>query len=220
MTKFTRATLGLCAVAAIAYAAGRSDLFSGASALAQSTRDKPKATAAPQETGMDAAMMEAMAKYSVPGEHHARLEPAIGTFKGTIRFRMSPTDPWVESTGTVTRQWVLGKRFIHETVEAESDMGPYNAIGYIGYNTYDGRYEVLWMDDMNTAMNMEHATFDPTTKTMNMRSAHRNNMTGQITMGSGKWNMSNADRHTFEGTCAGPDGKEFRSFEGAFERVK
>lgn len=235
----TRTTIGLFAVAAMAFAAGRSELFRSDVALAaeQGARElvedvknaarqqgkaiKEEVTKKAEQAPPDMeAMFAAWAKIGTPGEHHAYLEPAIGPFEGTVRFRMSADGEWMESKGVVTREWVLGKRFIRETIKGSSPMGDFNAIGFLGYNNYDGRYEFVWMEDMSTAIMMQHGTFDPEKKVMTLRSEHREPATGKLMIGAGTWDLSDPNREKMEGTTVGADGKPFKSFQGTFERRK
>jgi hypothetical protein len=237
----THATVGLTALAAAAFMAGRVTTFSPeSSALAapQSRNDPIKDVTQAVKDGTkklgDAVtgkqdqqvppemqkMMEAWAKVGTPGKHHAFLEPAIGTFDAVVRFRMTPESQWIESKGPVKRDWVLGKRFVREVVEATSPMGAYNAIGYLGYNIYDGQYEFVWMDDMATGIFMQYGTYNPDSKIMSLRASHRDPVSGRVINGENTWNLSNPDRQTMEGTMIGEDGKSFKSFEAVFERRK
>lgn len=235
----THAAFTLLAVASLAYAAGRSELFTcnsvamaapqdskpgilegirdaakdAAKAATDPFKDKPAATA-------DETMMAAWMKLGAPGDHHAALEPAIGTFDAVYKFKMSPDSPWMESKGTVTREWVLGKRYVREVVEAKSDMGAFNGLGYMGYNNYDQQYEFVWMEDMSTLMLSSYGTMNPDTKTMTTYATHRDPTTGRIVNGWHKWNLSNPDRQTIEGYSIDVNGREFKSVEGVMERRK
>lgn len=232
----TQTTIGLLAMATVAFVAGRlSTAVPSAAAMAspQSKSDplkdvadsvkssaKKLGDAVAGKQDQPPADMQAWIKAGTPGKHHEYLEPGAGTFDAVVRFRMNPNDQWVESKGVVTREWVLGKRFLRETVKSESPMGTYNAIGYLGYNNYDGQYEFAWMEDMSSAIYMQYGTYDAEKKVMTLRSSHRDPATGKLMIGQGTWDMSNPDRQAVEGTMIGPDGKPFKSFEGVFERKK
>ena len=46
-------------------------------------------------------------------EHHERLKPFEGTFKGEVKMWMGPGDPMV-STGTMVNSLELGGKFLHQ----------------------------------------------------------------------------------------------------------
>jgi hypothetical protein len=226
--KITPTAFSLFAVTALAFAAGRSGVFNTEStAIAAPQESKPgilegirdaakgaaKAVTDPLQ-GKDGAPQSAD-PMATPGEHHAALEPAF-----VVRFRMSADAQWVNSTGTVSREWVLGKRFVHETVDAKSDMGPFTGIGYIGYNNLDGQYEMIWMEDTSTAMFMHAATFDPDKKVMSSLVTHRDSASGKLVHGRQAWSLANPDHQTVDGYTIGSDGREYKSFEGTFDRKK
>jgi len=224
-----RNIVAVLAIAGLAFVAGRSSLFTTSTALAQQppakdktaqppTKDKDKA-APPADMSADP-RMAAMMKAGMPGEHHKALETTIGKFEGVVRFKMDPKGEWMESKGTVEREWVLNKHYIRETVHATSDMGTFEGIGYLGYNNVDGQYEFVWLENESTAIMFEVGTFDPDKKVLSTRSLQRDPLTAHVIPGRGTWDMSNPDRHTYAGYSVGEDGREFKSFEGVFERVK
>lgn len=171
----------------------------------------------------DAALDERVAAWTnagKPGPNHNYLENVIGEFKATVRFRSSPEAPWMESTGTVKRMWVLDKRYVQEIVEAGSGANSFRGMGFLGYNNVDGHYEVAWMDSHSTGIQREIATFDPDKKVMTTRSSYRDPVSSRYVHSWGTWDMSNPDKHMFSGFSVALDGREFKSFEGLLERVK
>lgn len=209
---------GLLVVAAAAFTAGRLNLFAIPTTAGAQSRDAAPQDAMPQNPAPPDAEVEAFLRAGTPGINHAHLEPAIGEFDAIVRFRMAPDAPWMESTGIVRRQWVLGNRFVRETIEGDSPMGAFSALAYIGYNNIDGQYEFVWMESLSTAMMFHTGTFDAERGIMSSHSTHRDPVTGRVVNGRGEWNMSDPDRHTMTGYIVGPDGKEFKSFEGVFKR--
>ena len=86
---------------------------------------------------------EAWMKAATPGKHHKVLEALIGDFNANVKIWMTPDGEPMEFSGTLSREWVLDGHFIKETVKADSPMGPFEAIGFIGYNNIDGQYESI-----------------------------------------------------------------------------
>lgn len=222
----TRNIVGVIALATLAFAAGRSNLVTTTSALAQqpTTKDKPAAQrpakdkpAAPPEADPK---MQAMMKAGMTGEQHKALEPMLGKFEGTVRFKMDAKSDWMESKGTIEREWVLNKHYVRETVRATSDMGDFEGLGYIGYNNIEGQYEFVWLENESTAIMFETGWYDADKKMMTTHGQHRDPATGHVIQGRSTMDISNPDREVYAGYSVGEDGKEFKSFEGVMERVK
>lgn len=214
MIKSSRNTarwIGVGAVAVAAFAFGRMTLDTGT------------ALAAPQDGGsggMDPAVMQALTEAGTPGEHHEHLDTLEGDWQGVFRFRMEPGSPMMESKGTVHREWILDGRFMKETVNATTEYGPFQGIGYVGYDNVEGQYEMVWMDSMGTGIYYETANYDPSTKILHTRGAHPDPVTGRTIHGYGTFDMSSPNRHVMTGYQYGPDGKAFKAFEGVVERSR
>lgn len=197
----------LVGVAAVAFVAGRTDVFSeGGGAWAQ---EEPQI---PPE-------MQAYIEAGTPGKHHRQLDPMVGQWSGEFKMYMEPGQPPMISRGTVTRDWVLDGRFIREAVEATSDMGTFSGIGYIGYNNVDGQYEVVWLDSMSTGIYTETATLDPDTLVLTSRGSIRDPHSGHVINSRSVLDLSNPNRHVYVGYLTSSDGKEFKHFEGVTQRI-
>ena len=215
--RISRRMLGVVAVAGLAFAAGRTNLFSRGQPLAsaQTAQEQPPGSHLPADV---LARMTAGA----PGEHHRQLNALIGDWEGVFRLWIEPGGPPMESRGTVSRMWVLGGRYIHEAVDAEAfgGGGAFHGIGYIGFNNVDGRYETVWLDNQSTGVSIETGTYDPESKIMRTRGTHRDPATGQVMSSRGRLDLSDPDRHSYTGYMTGADGKEVKSFEGVLRRMK
>ncbi len=206
--RINRSVWGLLAVAGLAFAAGRLSFVLGGQSVAsaQPAQEHPE--------------MEAMAKTGAPGEHRRYLNRMIGEWEGVFRMWMKPGAEPMEMPGTCKREWVLDGRYIHETVESESEWGPFRGVGYMGYNNVDGQYEFIWMDTMSTAIMFETGSYDPDSKVLTTRGSHRDPASGRVINSRGNLDLSDPNRHTYVGYATGSDGREFKNFEGALERKK
>jgi hypothetical protein len=207
--KINRNIVVLLSVAGAAYAAGHFGVLAGGGS---------DAWAQPQQE--PSAEELAYMKAATPGPHHRILDQLAGTWEGEFKFRMTPDAPYEVSHGTVTREWILGGRFLKEVVNGTSKMGPYEALGFIGYNNFDGRYEMAWVENMSTAIYMEPGTYHPDTKVMHMAGDHRDPVTGRLVHSWGKMDLSDPDRHVYMAYSTDPDGRTFTAMEGVLERVK
>jgi hypothetical protein len=215
--------MGLAAVAGAAFVAGWLVNATATSSLAapQEGRERPRAAGA-QDSGapgeMDA-MMEAMMQASTPGPHHELLDVFVGAFEGTATIWMAPDATPVVSPARVTREWVLDGRYVAEHVEGEMEQGTFRGLGYLGYSNIDGQYQSVWMENMSTALMVEHGVYDAERKTFMFFGNHRM-PGGTLRVTSAEVNVSNPDRHVMTAWSIGTDGRRYKAFEGVFERVQ
>ena len=126
----------------------------------------------------------------------------------------------MEFTGTVTREWILDGRYIRETVEANSEMGSFRGLGFIGYNNIDGQYEFAWLENMSTAISFGTGSYDADAKVMMFRSTARDPLTGRVINSTSTMDLSSPGLQRYVGYTIGADGKKFKSVEGTMERRK
>ncbi|MHC4127808.1 MAG: DUF1579 family protein [Planctomycetota bacterium] len=206
--KIKRNIVGLLAVAGAAYAAGHFGVLSGGGSEARAqAQQEPSAKEPAQQVGD-------------PGKHHRALDPLVGTWEGDFKFRMEPDAPPMASHGTVTREWILGGRFLKEVFTATSDMGEFEGLSFIGYDNFDGQYRSFWMENASTAFYMETGTLHPDRNVLHMAGDHRNPVTGRLAHTWGKLDLSSPDRHVYTAYSTGPEGRTFTAMEGVLERRK
>jgi len=213
--------LSALALCGVGFAAGRITLSTPAAVLT------PNASAAtvlsamlvqpPEE--MEAGMMKMM-EAGTPGEHHKVLDTLIGEWTGFVRIRMDPSIEPDQMSTTITREWILGGRYVKETVTSETERGRFEGIGIVGYNNLEGLYEVGWIDSMSTGIFTEQGYFEATKKTFHFNGTHRDPMGGGLILTQSHLDISNPDRHVMRGNMPGPDGTPYEHFYGVFERVK
>lgn len=207
--RISKNIVGMAVIAAVAFTVGRLGLplSSQSTAIAQD----------PGETQMTPEQ-EAMMKAATPGQHHQYLDALVGDFTADVKFWMTPDSEPMQFTGTLSREWVLDGHFVMETIKADTPMGPFEAIGFIGYNNIDGQYESIWLENHSTAINSGSGTYNPETKTLLLMGKHRDPATGRLITSWNKTDMSDPYRETSTGYQVGADGKEFKNFEGVFVR--
>jgi hypothetical protein len=175
--------------------------------------DKPEA-GAPE--GMDPAMAEMM-KLAEPGPEHAAIKSLAGTWTCDVKFWMAPGAPPEASSGTLTRKWILGDRYLSEDYEGTSMGMPFKGHGLLGYNRGAKKYESTWIDTMGTGIYYQTGKGDGKTLTMEGENYC------PIEKGM-KWGKSvlefSGDKNTLKMFSKGPDGKEFQNFEMTCTRSK
>ncbi len=203
--------VALASVAVIAFAAGRIEL-SNANASSPRVQDEPT----------HALSKEAQAIFdaATPGPHHKVLDQVIGQWECVFTSRTSPDATPVVSHGSVEREWVLGGRFVRETVRLEGDAGAFEGIGYIGFDNIDAQYRRVWMDSANTAISYDTGTYHPDAHVMHIRSGHRDPVSGRLVNTWSKLDMSVVDRHTLLIHSTDPSGRTYPALEGVLERLE
>ncbi len=167
------------------------------------------------------AMMAQMQKYSSPGPNHLALVASVGRWTFVTRSWMKPGDAPMESTGTSENTMILGGRFLQQT--AKSTMGgmPFEGMGFTGYDTIRNEYQSVWMDTMLTGMMIGSGTSDPATKTIKQTGTFACPMTGDKAMWyRTEWKIIDNDNQIFTMFGKGPDGKEMKSMEIVYKRLK
>ncbi len=210
--KIKQNLVGVLAVAACAFVAGRIDWGWSNTSMAEPLQQAGEFETTPK--------MEAMVKAGTPGKNHEYLNKLIGTWVGTFRMWMEPGAPAIVFGGTVTREWILDGRYIKETVESDGPMGSFRGLGFIGYNNIDGQYEFAWLENMSTAIMFGTGSYDADDKVMSFRGTHRDPLTGRVIYSTSKMDLSSPGLQRYVGYTIGPDGKKFKSFEGTMERQK
>jgi hypothetical protein len=200
------------AIAAIAYAAGRAGWLgdtSGRHALANPTQ--PPAAQVPPEA-------QARIEFATPGPNHLILSRLLGEWDGQFTVRAAPDDPGLTGSGIVRREWVLGGRFVRETVTADGDMGAFEGIGYIGFDNFDGHYVMVWMDTMSTAVQLDTGILHPDEQVIHSRASYRDVVSGRLINAWGKLDLSDPDRHLYTGNATDVSGRTFKAMEGVLTR--
>ena len=159
-----------------------------------------------------------IAEMAQPGEHHAVLNVLIGEWDGTIKVWDEPGADPVTVDVKVSRQWILGNRFVQETVTASSGNERFNGLGHIGYNNVDRQYVMFWMDDQSTTVQTEVGRYNQDTKILSTRGSSRDPATGFIIMERSQLDLSKPDHHTIVVFTTDETGTETRAAEGEFKR--
>tara|TARA_R110000782_G_scaffold175732_1_gene266838 strand:+ start:3027 stop:3689 length:663 start_codon:yes stop_codon:yes gene_type:complete len=99
--------------------------------------------------------MEQWMAMASPGENHAVLDKSVGKWTAKTSFIMDPSQPPTEGEGTMTSEWVLGKRFVKSDFYMKDMMGTeFQGLAYTGYDNIKGEYVSTWMDTFGTGILM------------------------------------------------------------------
>jgi hypothetical protein len=136
---------------------------------------------------------------------------------------MTPDMPPMESKASIKREWAMDGRFVIEHVTGDPAVpgGPaFKGMGIVGFSNWDKKFESVWIENMATHMSSATGTYDAATKKFTFVGDMVDPTTGKKVKQTNVIDMSNPNREVMTGSCAGPDGKPFKNFEGVFERKK
>src|SRR5262249_33354731 len=80
------------------------------------------------------ALLKALAEAGKPGPEHRKLEPFVGDWTFTLKVWTDPGQPPAELKGTIERKWIMGGRFVQETLKGECDGKTVEGMGLLGYH--------------------------------------------------------------------------------------
>ncbi|MGH7802522.1 MAG: DUF1579 domain-containing protein [Thermodesulfobacteriota bacterium] len=167
------------------------------------------------------AMMAKWKEYATPNENHKLLDSFVGKWNYTVRWWMSPDSKPEESKGTSEVKWIMGGRFLKQSVEGQgmSKDQPFKGIGISGYDNAEKQYKSLWIDNMGTGMMIGSGSYDPSTKTFVDKGTFSCPAQSEKSYRS-VTTIINKDKYTYEMYTTDPDGKEFRNMEIAYTRKR
>ncbi|MFQ5589989.1 MAG: DUF1579 family protein [Phycisphaerae bacterium] len=195
-----------------------------ASANAASRNDQPADATQPERGGEPAvaqdaeSMIDAFARYAMPGVHHNVLERMVGNWGIKVKYRMNADAPVVESEGTSIRKWILGKRFVLEEFDGGHLAMPFKGFAIYGYDSFEDKYTSAWLDTMNTAITTYKGLCKLKCKAIAFEGLHGDPWTGTKRRSRGITRFVDNDRQVVEIYEPDADGREFKILEIRYER--
>jgi hypothetical protein len=117
--------------------------------------------------GMTAADMQACAAAATPGKQQAMLAHGAGQWSGTCKLWMTPEAEPVSSPTSSTVSMLMDGRF--RKVECSGDMpgmGPFQGMGFAGFDNVAQKYAMTWYDNCGTGMMTGDGTLSSDGKTL------------------------------------------------------
>ncbi len=167
------------------------------------------------------AMMKVMEEAGKPGPEHSKLDPLVGEWTYTSKVWMDPSQPPMESSGTIKRHWILGKRFLEERVVGKGPDGKseFEGRGIIGYDKVQGKYTYGWICSMGTGMSSGLGTYDADGKQFKFATETYCPIRGTKIQGRDEIRVESDDKHVVESYMS-EDGKEAKAMELTAVRKK
>lgn len=86
-------------------------------------------------------VMKALAEAGKPGVEHQKLQPFVGDWNVTIKMWTDASQPPAEAKATVESKWILGGRFVQETLKGTCPEGKtFEALGFLGYDAAQKKF--------------------------------------------------------------------------------
>jgi len=95
-----------------------------------------------------------------PSAAHARLKELLGTYEVTMRMRMMPGEPAMESKGTAEIGWFAEGKWLQSTWDIEMMGQAVRGIDHLGYDNFKERYVWCKVDSMQTSIQTASGHFD------------------------------------------------------------
>lgn len=223
-------TLAAFAFGTVAVAQDKKPADKPAAAKPADPKAAPKTAdkAAPgQPSAEEMAMMKKIQELGTPGPAHDKLKPMIGNWTYVTKWRMSPEQPWGESTGKAEFKWILGNRILVQEAKNnpspdDAMMGgaPFQGYGLTGFDNVSKKYFNVWADNMGTGIMTSEGTADGSGKTFTYHSHYNCPITGGEKHVKAVTKIEGDDKFVFQMFDKDPAGKEFQSLEVAYTRVK
>lgn len=126
-----------------------------------------KVATPPSAADNEKAMMDAMMKMGTPGAPHEALKAFAGSWKASVKAWMGPGDPQV-SEGTAENEVVMGGRFLRQSFKGTFMGGPFEGMGFLGYDNMKKKYVSTWIDSFGTMIQEASGQMDKTGKVLTL----------------------------------------------------
>lgn len=183
---------------------------------ASDNRDQPGSQGQSTDAATQA-MMETWQAYASPNDNHKILNPLVGSWSYVAKWWMNSDGPPEVSMGISEIHWMMGGRYLLNSVTGTSMGQPFEGMGTTGFDNGKNVYQTIWMDNMGTGMILGEGTYDPNTKTLTDHGHFTDPVVGQRRY-RGVTTFIDDNHHSYEMYGADKTGKEFRMLEIVYTR--
>lgn len=164
--------------------------------------------------------MEMYMKLGAVNENHAYLRQFAGEWKMTATMWAFPGSPPTTSENTATAELIFSGRFLKMAYKGQMMGQPFEGFQLMGYDNYQQKYVVLWVDNTSTAFYMTAGVLDPATKTMTETGLWPDPMSGGQVKVRNVSKFTGKDGFVYESYMTLPNGQEFKTLEQRGARVR
>ena len=164
---------------------------------------------------------EEIARLTAPSDGHAVLGRFVGAWQHTVRWWLSSEAEPAMSSGTNINEWILGKRFLRQTVKGNAMGQVFEGLGITGFDNVGNEYTSVWMDSLGTGMMSAKGRYDAASNTITEPGSFSDPMTGETDRHfRGLWTLRDRDHYSYEMFVKRSDGEEFRAMQINYTRTK
>ena len=162
-------------------------------------------------------MMAKWKEFATPNENHKVLNALVGNWSQTVKWWNSADGEPMESSSTSEIKWIMGDRFLQQTVTGVSMGQPFEGMGVTGYDNRTKEYNSLWIDNMGTGFMNSSGQYDSNLKVITEKGHFTCPFRGKIPF-RGVTTFKDNNHHTYEMFSPGFDNKEYRAMEITYTR--
>jgi len=153
------------------------------------------------------------------GPEHNILQPLAGEWRVRGAFRLAPSANPETFLASASHRWTLSGRFLRQEFHATGDLGPYEAIGFLGYDRVRKRVVGSWCESANTGIAQIDGTYNAGTRTFHFKQTQTNLQSGQRETLRALLTVHDANRHSYAIYATNPDrGGEVEMFRADYTR--
>ncbi len=156
------------------------------------------------------------------GPEHAVLKQMAGNWDFVTKWKMAPTDPWIETKGSSKVEVIFDGRYARQELNGApmAEGAPaFQGRGVTGYDVNRKQYVNAWIDNHETGIFLSYGTADATGKVITYSGEapdHAN--PSKMTKVKSVYKIKDDKTHVFEMYNTGPDGKEYVSLEVTYTK--
>jgi hypothetical protein len=167
----------------------------------------------------DAAMMQAWENWMKPGDMHAWMAKANGTWSGDVMTYWDPANP-EKSKATMTSRMVFND--LYQLTEYKGNMMgmPFEGMGTLAYDNAKKEFINTWIDNMGSGVIVMTGQYDKKTNMLSLSGNQTDPMTGKDMPIRETIEFPNADTQIVTMYGPGMDGKEMKMMDIRLTRSK
>jgi hypothetical protein len=182
------------------------------------SQDKGKADEKAQAKEQE--MLKKWMEFATPGANHKLLDPRVGKWNGEVTMWHDKNSPPETSKCTTEAKWIYDGRYLAETVEGNFDGQTFLGQSWTGYDNMKKKFVWVWIDNMGTGLMNAEGTYEEKDKAFKFTYEHPNIMKGKYEKGHSVDKWIDNDHWVMEMHGVDAEGKEMKTMEIKYTRVK
>jgi len=156
------------------------------------------------------AMWAAWAPFMAPGSQHAALASVAGRWTVHIQHKMTSDDPMMESRAVAEFEAFADGRYLVERISSDTPMGPFEGLGFTGFNNRTGLYFNYWIDNQGTGVMVGEGEGDANARLIRYEGTFDDPISGGTTSFRAERRVVNDNTFLYE-MWLEEEGQEFKS---------